>query len=172
VNDPRTTPAPGSRDVRWSVAAVGGLLAVAGGAELLRQSVVLALGLYLIVVGGVLFARLHALGGWARGAFGSYAFAAAALALQLTLAFVDGFDMWLAGFTGFGATVGVVMAGCQPFLDRAYVPDPADEPPVDGQPLHYEGRPLDRAGLVVLLIYSQVVVAANGLLTWHIFRSH
>jgi hypothetical protein len=172
VKVPQPTPASGARDARWSLAAVGGLGVVAGGALVLGLPVVLALGLYLVVVAGALIARLHAQGGWARGAFGSYAFAAAALALQLTLAFLDAFDMWLAGFTGFGATVGVVLAGCQPFLDRTHVPDPADDPPADGQPLRYEGRPLDRAGLVLLLLYSQVVVAANGLLTWHTFRSH
>lgn len=161
---------PGDR--RFLVLATLGLAVVAAVAGLGGLPLALSLGLYLLAVAGGLFVRLHARGGWAEGAYGSYAFALVALGLQLSLAFLDGFDLWLAGLTGFGATVGLVTVACLPFLDRTHVPDPTEDLPPDGQPERIEGKPLDRSGRLLLLAYSQVVVAANGLITWHTFHAH
>ena len=158
-------------DRRFLLVSLGGVGAVAATAWGAGLPIALGLGLYLLVVAAGLFVRLHARGGWASGALGSYAFAVVALGLQLTLAFLDWFDLWLAGFAGFGATVGLVTVACLPFLDRTVVPDPSEDVPPEGPP-RIEGRPLDRAGRLLLLAYSQVVVAANGLITWHTFHAH
>lgn len=160
------------RDRRFLLGAAVVVVAVGGGAGFAGFPVELALGLALLLVAAVLFGRLHALGGWAPGAVGSYLFAAAALTLQITLAFIEWFDVWLAGLAGFGATVAVVTVACLPYLDRTHVADPSEDPPADGQPLRYEGRPLDRPGRLLLVAYSQIVVVANGLITLHTFRAH
>jgi len=160
------------RDTRFLLGAAGALACVGGGAWGAGLPVLLALGLGLMLVAAVLFGRLHAQGGWAPGATGSYLFAIVALGAQITLAFLDWFDVWLTGLVGFGATVAVVTVACLPFLDRTHVPDPSEDEPPDGQPLRYEGRPLDRPGRLLLLAYSQIVVAANALITLHTFRAH
>jgi len=156
---------------RLAVFAPIGAVALGGAARAAGWSVPLALGLYLLAVAGGLFARLHALGGLAQRAVGAYAFAVLALALQLALAFLGGVEPWLAGLAGFGATVGPVGAACLPFLDRTLVLDPGDDVRAGSAPIRVEGKPLDRAGRLLLLAYSQVVVAANGLLSWHTFHA-
>jgi hypothetical protein len=159
-------------DLRVLAIALGGLIPVGVVVNLAALPFALSVGLYLLTVAGWLFVRLHAQGGWASGSLGAYVFAVVSLGLQLTLPFLDWFDRWLAGLAGFGATVGLVTVACLPHLDRTRVPDPTEDLPADGQPLRIEGRPLDRAGRRLLLVYSQVVVAANGLVTWHTFHAH
>lgn len=132
----------------------------------------LALGLAMLVVAALGFGALTARGGWARGALGTYLAAVAAEAVLVSLPFLTWFDVWLTTFAGFAATVATVAAACLPYLDRRPPPDFAEGPADPDEVARWQARPLDGRGRILLLVYSQAVVAANGLLVWHVVRSH
>lgn len=132
----------------------------------------LAVGLFLLAAAAPLVVQLIRSAGGLGGSYGMAGLAIAATALELTLAFTGWTDVWLVTLTGFGASMSAVVVAGIPFMDRLEVPDMTDDLTSVGGPKRIEGRPLDRAGRVYLLAYSQLVVLGNLLVTIYTVRVH
>jgi hypothetical protein len=132
----------------------------------------LAGGLFLLGAAVPLVIQLIRSSGGLGGSYGMAGLAIGATALEITLAFTGWSDVWLVTLTGFGASISAVVVAGIPFMDRLEVPDMSDDLTATGGPKRIEASPLDKAGRVYLLAYSQLVVMGNLLVTVYTVRVH